>query len=163
MHEWYFAFGSNLHIGEFCRRLGRDPAVSWERHAAILDGYALVFSKRSSRDPRIGYASVEPRDGARVEGVVYAMRAGELALMDGIELVPEHYRREVLTVTVPASGARLQANCYLAQPGWRAEGLRPKPQYIERMLHARALLSPHYARFLSDHETLEEDGIAPVA
>jgi gamma-glutamylcyclotransferase (GGCT)/AIG2-like uncharacterized protein YtfP len=99
MKSYYFAYGSNMDPAEFCRRLGRDPAVPLDRRSGILNDHALSFSKRSSRDPRVGYATVAEAPGLHVEGVLYRVDAHELAELDRIELVPDHYIRQQRSVT----------------------------------------------------------------
>jgi len=163
MDAWYFAFGSNMDWDEFCLRLNRDPSVAWERHAGLLTDHRLSFSKRSSLNPRVGYATVDPAPGATVEGVLYRMTLTELEALDAIELVPHHYRRTTLSVALRDAAETVAAECYVAEPAWVTPGLYPTERYIARMLRAGDLISPGYAATLASYDTQTEKGYAPVA
>lgn len=83
--------------GELCKpavlmaQLGRVPAAV----PAVLDGY------RRRRSPETGYYRAEPRDGARLAGLLLrGLRAAELERLDEYEGVAGgEYRRSRVPVT----------------------------------------------------------------
>lgn len=148
---------------EFRRRLDRGRGSALTCWPGILPDFALSFAKRSSLDARVGYATVESAPGQRVEGVVYEISAAELAVLDRIELVPDHYTRLPHTVAVADLDGALLAECYVATPAWYAKGLLPTRAYIARMRKAGAMLSEDYARALAAQKTIEQENNALVA
>ena len=160
---FYFAYGSNMDCVEFCRRLDRHRQGDWPRWSGVLPDFTLRFAKRSSLDPRVGYATVDAAAGLHVEGVVYAVSEADLVTLDRIELVPDHYIRRSKTVVIASIGKTVQAECYVATPGWREDGLLPTDNYIARMQNAGALISDEYSKMLTDQNTIEQKGNAPVA
>jgi len=138
----YFAYGANMSETVLSRRLGRTAAVDLARRRGVLCDYKLVFNKRSSTDPLVGYANVVPAGGHRVEGVLNQLTDGELARLDDIELVPHHYVRSRLTVH--DSAGPVAAHVYLAHPAWIRGDLRPLRGYLDVLLGGAGLLSPEY-------------------
>ena len=132
------------------RRLGRADARDLGRRRGLLTDFVIAFSKVSSSDPAIGYATVVPRKGARVEGVLNNLTDAEVARLDEIELVPEHYIRATLGVIDTHSGGTLQSVLYLANPDKLKPGLRPPLSYVETLLGGRDVLSPSYIAQLTD-------------
>ncbi|MDA4845237.1 gamma-glutamylcyclotransferase family protein [Hoeflea poritis] len=163
MKTYYFAYGSNMDQVEFYRRLNRDREREFLRWSGVLPDFTLRFAKRSSLNPRVGYATVDAEAGQQVEGVVYEVSVAELATLDRIELVPDHYIRLPQTVVISAIGKSVLAECYFATPAWRESGLLPTQAYIARMQNAGALISDEYARALAAHATIEQEENAPVA
>jgi len=104
---YYFAYGSNLHVG---RMLARIPEVN-PVEAALLRGYILRFHKRG-RDGS-GKCNIRPRGGATVAGVIYRLDAIGLARLDRIE--GRGYRRLPVVVSGIRSGRTYRAHCYAAK------------------------------------------------
>ena len=59
----YFAYGSNMD-GDRLRERG---VRFYKRERGVLEGYRLVFNKRSSKGSREGYANIIKEEGSVVE------------------------------------------------------------------------------------------------
>jgi gamma-glutamylcyclotransferase (GGCT)/AIG2-like uncharacterized protein YtfP len=88
-----FAYGSNLDFGQIRERCPRAGYLC----DATLPGHALAFTGWSAYRQG-GVATVQPRPGATVPGVLYALDAVDLARLDGYEGVPSCYKREAVQV-----------------------------------------------------------------
>jgi gamma-glutamylcyclotransferase len=132
------------------RRLGRTDARGFARRRGLLPDFAIAFSKVSSSDPTIGYATLVSCNGARVEGVLNNLTDTEIARLDEIELVPEHYTRATVGVIDTSNGKTFQSVVYLANPDKLKPGLKPLLSYVETLLGGRDVLSPSYVAQLTD-------------
>jgi hypothetical protein len=72
----YFAYGANMSRAVLVGRRGLRP-LSHER--ARLDGYRLVFDLPGLPVVEPAFASIEAHEGAAVHGVLYRLRASDLA------------------------------------------------------------------------------------
>ena len=117
----YFAYGSNLSLGQMAKRC---PA-SRPAGRARLDGWRFRIMAR-------GYATVVPEPGAAVHGLLWNLTPDDERTLDAYEGVSEqHYRKDVLAVGV-GDGA-LDAMVYVGlDPGTG----RPVAGYLERVLTA---------------------------
>jgi gamma-glutamylcyclotransferase (GGCT)/AIG2-like uncharacterized protein YtfP len=129
-------------------RLGRSDALGFERRLGVLRDHRLVFSKVCSTDDRIGYAAVIPAHGHAVEGVLCVLDQADIARLDAIELVPDHYTRGLMFVHDRLAGHDVEAHVYCATQRMIRPNLVPPRDYIERMLGARDLLTSSYVRNL---------------
>lgn len=124
--ERYFAFGSNMSKEQMAKRT---PSAV-QQGIAFLPDYELVFNRLGSFRPG-GVASVVPKKGSRVYGVIYSLSASDLRVLDAIEN-PNAYRRISREVTTP-NGARVLCYLYEAFP----EGtFSPGREYIELIVKA---------------------------
>jgi len=71
---WYFAYGSNLDMDRFRKRIG----VWQETKRATLKDYRLSFDSR-------GKADILEQKGERVWGAVYEVTEDQLKILDGFE------------------------------------------------------------------------------
>lgn len=118
----YFAYGSNMHPGQFRERCPGSRVVGRAR----LPGYRFLITTS-------GYASVEPSDdpGAVVHGVLEELTPEDEATLDAYEGVREGlYRRDFLTV-LRENNTPVQALVYVEME--RREG-QPRPGYLEAIL-----------------------------
>jgi gamma-glutamylcyclotransferase (GGCT)/AIG2-like uncharacterized protein YtfP len=134
--------------GLLAERLGREGHRFFARRHGTAHGYRLVFDKRSSIEAFVGYANIRQETGSCVEGTLNELDDAALALLDRIELVPSQYRRELIEVHDAATGEHVSAFAYLAQPDVIDETVRPRRDYIERLLRAADVLPPTYIRAL---------------
>ena len=76
----YFAYGSNMSLAQMRERCPESVAIGngW------LADHALVFPRYSTRR-QSGAASIAPRPGATVWGVIYATTEADLARLDVFE------------------------------------------------------------------------------
>lgn len=115
----YFAYGSNMD-GDRLRERG----VSFSRRQrAVLEGYRLVFNKRSSRNPREGYANIVKDEDGVVEGILYEIADGDIKKLDRYEGYPQHYERQKVKVRLHSGGV-VEAVVYIARQEMTAEGLK---------------------------------------
>lgn len=109
----HFAYGSNM-----SRALMRRCPTAREVGPAMLENHRFIIT-------RDGYASVLPRPGAVVHGVLWRLGPRDLAALDRYEGVDSGlYRRA--TLPVRACTRRVAALVYVARS--RRAG-RPKPGY----------------------------------
>ncbi|MCS7081771.1 MAG: gamma-glutamylcyclotransferase [Bacteroidetes bacterium] len=149
MWVYFFAYGHNMNEANL-HRLGIIPQ---ERRGAVLRDFRLVFNKLGAR-PGEGYANIAPEPGARVEGVLYTLRAEDLERLDLAVGAPHAYERHRVTVET-AEGEAVSAYAYRANPAMVRPGLKPSLAYLMELLSARAFLSSAYVQELENAETLE--------
>jgi gamma-glutamylcyclotransferase (GGCT)/AIG2-like uncharacterized protein YtfP len=138
-------------------RLDKPDVAALRRRRGILLDHALVFNKEAASEPGIGYASVVERAGCSVEGVLNDVDQQDLIRLDRIELVPHHYLR--VSMLVEATAANLVwAEVYSAATCRVRSGLRPRRDYIERLLGGADILSAHYVDQLRDLPVAAGDG-----
>jgi sulfite reductase (NADPH) flavoprotein alpha-component len=120
---WYFAYGSNLNIGQMMNRVG-EWIVS---KRAVLKGYELKFNVPS---PKWGglTANVVKKDNpnAKVYGALYRISRKKLDVLSTYE------RTKPTDICVEADGASLQAKVYIFETS-RASG-NPPEAYLNVML-----------------------------
>lgn len=139
----YFAYGSNMSTARLRARTPSARSIG----VARLDGHALRFHKRG-RDGSGKCDAFATGDAAdRVIGVLYALDASELGLLDAAEAVNKGYTREPVTV-VTGDGRRIEALTYLAMPGYIEEGLVPFGWY-RAFVHAGAVEHHLPAEYIS--------------
>lgn len=124
----YFAYGSNLctrqmqHRCPGARVLGRaclrDHTVDFPRYSQARGG---------------GVAGVVPAQGGIVEGVLYALSAEALAVMDEFEGTQAGYYTRSVCIVHDAQGLPLEAWVYLATPTPAAPHL-PTRHYRDTIL-----------------------------
>jgi cation transport regulator ChaC len=146
----YFAYGSNM---DGDRLRGRGVSFS-RREKAVLEGYRLVFNKRSSRDPKEGFANIVKEEGGLVEGILYEIADGEIERLDKCEGYPQHYYRQRVKVKLQ-SGEAVEAAVYIARQEMTAEGLKPSRKYLNHLLEGCDLLSKEYCERLRSTPTLD--------
>lgn len=123
----YFAYGSNMHVGQMADRCPGARAVG----PATLPGYRLAYTFES-RLWGGGVATVVPDDADEVHGVLWEVDEGHVAALDRYEGVAQGiYRREEIDVV--AAGAPARALIYIANTeGWR----RPSRRYVDALVAA---------------------------
>ena len=82
-----FAYGSNLNFEQMAYRCPEATVVG----TAKLDGYELAF--------RRGYLTILPKEGARVEGLIWSVTDHDESQLDCYEGYPTFYDKETMTVT----------------------------------------------------------------
>jgi cation transport regulator ChaC len=131
----YFAYGSNMSRASMRKRCPNATAIG----PAALAGYRFAIVAE-------GYASVMPRAGATVHGVLWRLTPRDLAALNAYEsLASGLYCRATLPVGV--AGRQILAMVYVARS--RGEG-RPRPDYLELIVRAARewKLPPDYVRQL---------------
>ena len=82
----YFAYGSNLNVGQMKQRCPDSAGVS----TAVLNGWKIA--ERT-------YADIEKCPGECVNGALYEISENDLAALDHYEGYPEYYTRKEVMVT----------------------------------------------------------------
>ena len=120
---WYFAYGSNLNIGQMMNRVG-EWSVS---KRAVIKGYKLKFNVRS---PRWGglTANVVRTDNPndKVYGVLYRI------LREKLNVLSTYEGTTPTDTPVEADGVNLQAKVYIFETP-RVSG-KPPEAYLDVML-----------------------------
>lgn len=152
---WYFAYGSNMDIDE----VKKEDVTFITRQAARLEGYRLAFNKRSKKwataagEPT-GAANVVPAPGEAVEGVLYGIDEDGILKLDVREGVATgQYERKEVTVRI-AEGD-VTAWTYTACADKVDDALKPKREYLERLLKGADLLSESYLESLKGTPTFD--------
>jgi phage replication-related protein YjqB (UPF0714/DUF867 family)/gamma-glutamylcyclotransferase (GGCT)/AIG2-like uncharacterized protein YtfP len=114
----YFAYGSNLSVGQMAQRC---PDAGNPRRAVLADHDWLINQR--------GVATVEPLDGTQVHGVIWDVSDHDLAHLDRAESVPAHYRRAQMTVQTENGPS--DAWVYIDH---RVNPGPPRPGYLERII-----------------------------
>lgn len=126
----YFAYGSNLDLKQMAQRCPDAEIVGPVR----LENYELRFCGS-------GFATVAPRKGSVVYGLVWKLTPNCEQSLDRYEGYPRHYTKETVTVK-DAAGAELPVMVYImAEPYCRQPAL-PSPYYyrvIQRGFEANGL------------------------
>ena len=124
MSDLYFAYGSNLDTAQMLERCPGSRAM----FRAQLSHHRLDFTHFSTRWNG-GAADVVPHSGASVWGLVYALTAHDLDLLDQYE---GGYQRILLEVLDDGGGAHV-ATTYVVE---QKHSFRPSAVYIEKMIRA---------------------------
>ena len=126
----YFAYGSNLDLEQMAQRCPDAEIVGPVR----LENYELRFRG-------IGFATVAPKKGSTVHGLVWKITPNCEQSLDRYEGYPRHYTKETVTVK-DAAGAEIPVMVYImAEPYCRQPAL-PSPYYyrvIQRGFEANGL------------------------
>lgn len=126
----YFAYGSNLDLEQMAQRCPDAEIVGPVR----LENYELRFRGN-------GFATVTPKKGGVVYGLVWKITPNCEQSLDRYEGYPRHYTKETVTVK-DAAGAELPVMVYImAEPYCRQPAL-PSPYYyrvIQRGFEANGL------------------------
>jgi cation transport regulator ChaC len=120
---WYFAYGSNLNMGQMMTRIGEWLACK----RAVAKGYRLAFNVQSKRWGGLAANVVRTNNlDDIVHGVIYRIPREKLAVLTMYEGV------EPTDIEIEADGVRMKAKAYAfttsMEPG------RPPDTYLEVML-----------------------------
>ena len=155
MH-YYFAYGSNMNTARVTKR--QMPFSGFE--AGVLEGYRLVFNKRSTIYPGTASANIEVADNDRVEGLLYALEDDRgIESMDPFEGYPVRYDRSL--VSIQTAQATVQSWVYIANQAYLAPGLKPASWYLNHLLAGERHLSRPYFERLSAVVCLPDSDVEP--
>ena len=131
MKELYFAYGSNLNVGQMAVRCPMAQLVC----RAVLEGYELAF--------RCGVLTILPKEGGRIDGILWKVNDRDERALDRYEGYPHLYTKELLPVQTDSGPQTVVAYvmtapyCEKVQPptstylqtvlaGYRLAGFDPK-------------------------------------
>ena len=86
LKELYFAYGSNLNVGQMAVRCPMAQLVC----RAVLEGYELAF--------RCGVLTILPKEGGRIDGILWKVNDRDERALDRYEGYPHLYTKELLPV-----------------------------------------------------------------
>ena len=156
MEELYFAYGSNLNGGQMAVRCPMAQLVC----RAVLEGYELAF--------RRGVLTILPKEGSRVNGLLWRINAWDELTLDRYEGYPHLYTKELLPVQTDSGPQTVVAYvmtapyCERTQPpvatylqtvldGCRMAGFDPKV-VLQAAAQARDVQAQSHKRNHSDAE-----------
>ncbi|ROS05027.1 gamma-glutamyl AIG2-like cyclotransferase [Sinobacterium caligoides] len=149
---YYFAYGSNMNV-ERMRERGLTVVSS---QLGKISDCELLFDKAAHNDPGASYANIGYRQGGIVEGVLHELvDVSNIALLDHFEGTPIRYSRECYPVET-VGGTMIAAWVYVANPGHRQAGLRPRRWYLEHLLCGESYLTPSYFAKLTKTRCIDE-------
>ena len=120
LEELYFAYGSNLNLGQMAVRCPQAQLI--ER--AVLEGYELAF--------RGGVLTVLPKEDGRVDGLLWKVNAWDERALDRYEGYPHLYTKERLSVQ---TGNGLQTVvAYVLTAPYCEKAQPPSPAYLQTVL-----------------------------
>ena len=146
--QWYFAYGSNMSLEQLCVRVG----LPKRRVAASLPHYRFVINKNGTKS-EVGYANVEPKEGAMVFGIALLLVKSQGDRMDLFEGGYCRVEEEVLLYNArdfEAPVERVRAVVYVASGKACGDNLLPSAQYMGRILEGEDLLPSWYVRELRE-------------
>lgn len=120
LKELYFAYGSNLNVGQMAVRCPMAQPIE----TAVLEGYELAF--------RRGVLTILPKEGSRVEGLLWKVNTGEEWLLDHYEGYPYLYTKESLPVQT-RSGPKTVIAYVMTYPGC-VQVQPPNAVYLQTVL-----------------------------
>ena len=120
LEELYFAYGSNLNLGQMAVRCPQAGVVG----KAVLEGYELAF--------RRGVLTILPKEGGRVNGLLWRVNAWDERALDRYEGYPHLYTKERLSVQI---GNGLQTVvAYVMTAPYCEKAQPPGPAYLQTVL-----------------------------
>lgn len=141
----YFSYGSNMNEATLNTRCAEATAIG----TGYLEGYALVFTRRSTTVRNCGVADIVKQDNSVVWGVLYSLTRSDLEALDRFEGVHRSsYQQVVVTVQIP-EGKRLTAIAYEVARKKYPE-VPPSAEYMRELLRGAQMhqLPNNYLRGL---------------
>ena len=120
LEELYFAYGSNLNLGQMAVRCPQAGVVG----KAVLEGYELAF--------RRGVLTILPKEGGRVEGLLWRVNAWDELTLDRYEGYPHLYTKELLPVQTDSGPQTVVA--YVMTAPYCEKAQSPTSTYLQTVL-----------------------------
>lgn len=117
----YFAYGSNINLGQMADRCPDAQVVG----PVVLEGYELLFR-------RGGFATIAPKEGERVTGLLWSITPECERSLDRYEGYPRFYDKRMVTVR-DAEGRSLSVMAYIMDERFR-EPMMPSDFYYKGIL-----------------------------
>ena len=142
---WYFAYGSNMHVGTFVERRRIRPL---ESRVGRITGYRLRFNLEGRPKGKAAPANIWPDADQEVWGVLHKITRRDLLRLDSTEGVPGRGYRPVWLNADDMDGNPLTAITYVAT-GKEVDG-RPSLRYISLLRDGARFhgLPEHWLQFL---------------
>ena len=120
LEELYFAYGSNLNLGQMAVRCPMAQLVC----RAVLEGYELAF--------RCGVLTVLPKEDGRVDGLLWKVNAWDERALDRYEGYPHLYTKELLPVQTDSGPQTVVA--YVMTAPYCEKAQPPTSTYLQTVL-----------------------------
>lgn len=117
----YFAYGSNLNLGQMAGRCPESTTVQTAR----LEGYELAF--------RCGVLTILPKEDSNVDGLIWSITEQDEQHLDRYEGFPRLYGKETVTVQ-DASGTGHAVLIYIMEEPWCSRPQEPGGNYLNTVL-----------------------------
>ena len=117
----YFAYGSNINLGQMAYRCPDASVVG----PVFLDNYELLFR-------RGGFATIAPKEGERVHGLLWSLTPQCERSLDIYEGYPRFYDKQMVTVR-DGEGRSLSVMVYIMDERFR-EPMLPSNSYYNGIL-----------------------------
>ncbi len=117
----YFAYGSNINLDQMAYRCPDAQVVG----PVVLEGYELLFR-------RGGFATVAPKEGEKVSGLLWSITPECERSLDHYEGYPRFYDKRKVTVR-DAQGRSLTVMAYIMDERFR-EPMLPSESYYNGIL-----------------------------
>jgi cation transport regulator ChaC len=117
----YFAYGSNINLDQMAYRCPAAQVVG----AVTLENYELLFR-------RGGFATIQPREGETVTGLLWNITPGCEQSLDRYEGYPRFYDKRMVTVR-DCCGHEFSAMVYIMNERFR-EPMLPSDTYYKGIL-----------------------------
>ncbi len=124
-HAMYFAYGSNMNLDQMAYRCPAAEAVC----TAKLEGYELFFAGR----PGNGVASIRPKQGGTVVGVLWKLTEACEKSLDHYEGFPALYGKETVRVR-GSDGTEYRVTAYTMQEPYSRIPAMPSMGYLAGIL-----------------------------
>lgn len=118
---YYFAYGMNTDPTAMSERLAKSDRVPFAIGAAVLEDWQFRFAY---------YADVQPKDGSKVEGVLWSISKEHLKALDAREGFPYYYNRKIVKVKV--NDLEVSAWVYFMQEG--EPTAPPSQNYLDMLI-----------------------------
>lgn len=120
LKELYFAYGSNLNLGQMAVRCPMAQLVC----RAVLEGYELAF--------RRGVLTILPKAGGRIDGILWKVNDRDERALDRYEGYPHLYTKELLPVQTDSGPQTVVA--YVMTAPYCEKAQPPSPAYLQTVL-----------------------------
>ena len=120
LKELYFAYGSNLNVGQMAVRCPMAQLVC----RAVLEGYELAF--------RCGVLTILPKAGGRIDGILWKVNDRDERALDRYEGYPHLYTKELLPVQTDSGPQTVVA--YVMTAPYCEKAQPPSPAYLQTVL-----------------------------
>jgi len=146
----YFAFGSNMDKQQM---EDRDVEFS-DMQKGIMRDWKLVFNKRKWKEDGVGFANIVPEFGSTVEGIIYKINENTIQTLDDQEGVPKAYHKKTMLVE-NSNKEFVDCIVYIANHSRTDNYIKPKKEYLDRLLKGKKFLSENYFSELKNTETFD--------
>jgi len=164
-HRLYFAYGSNMNEQRLRQRIGDNFIIIG---GGYLEGYELVFNKKSSQYPNNGVANIVKNKYKTVHGIIYKLIGSEDDVYNSILKLDhaegKNYLREMLKIKIDLhynneipdsfSQGQVLSYIYICTNSLKIDfSLKPSNNYLNHLLEGKNYLTPSYLNYLKTFQS----------